>query len=254
MDDLIRQHWSGRADGYGEFTRSKYDSVKERTAWEGLYSEVLEGSGRKVLDCGCGPGAATLRLVDLGYSVTGLDFSAEMIEEARRNMERYGKKAAFVQGDAEDLPFEDSSFDVVVSQYMLWTVPHPEKVIGEWHRVLRPGGRLVYVDGDWFKNSSGKGLNYSMMRFVQTFKPRKQSSSSKKEFSSERLWSADAVRPDADARMLADAGFVGIRQKRDIARRVMPGMAYYLDSMDCEYFMMVADKPGERPRWTAGTS
>ena len=53
----------------------------------------------------------------------------------------------FEEADAEALPFAPASFDLVVSRHLLWTLPHPEAAIDEWRRVLRPGGRLVVVDG-----------------------------------------------------------------------------------------------------------
>ena len=52
-------------------------------------------------------------------------------------------------GNAEQLPFPPDSFDLAVSRHVLWTLPHPEAAIDEWIRVLRPGGRLVVVDGQF---------------------------------------------------------------------------------------------------------
>ena len=56
-------------------------------------------------------------------------------------------RCRFEQADAEQLPFAPASFDLVISRHVLWTLPHPEAAIDEWIRVLRPGGRLVVVDG-----------------------------------------------------------------------------------------------------------
>jgi ubiquinone/menaquinone biosynthesis C-methylase UbiE len=55
----------------------------------------------------------------------------------------------FEEGDAEQLPFAPGGFDLAISRHVLWTLPHPEAAIEEWIRVLRPGGRLVVVDGQF---------------------------------------------------------------------------------------------------------
>jgi SAM-dependent methyltransferase len=98
------------------------------------------GSGR-LLDVGCGTGAQYPALRELGWSVVGVDISADMLRLAReRGLE-------VVQADARALPFEDGSFDASVS---LWTHTDAEefgKVVAEVARVLRPGAPFVYVGG-----------------------------------------------------------------------------------------------------------
>lgn len=75
-----------------------------------------------------------------------------MLKKARENAERLGLPVDFKQGDAESIPFEDESFDVVVNRDVLWTLPNPDTALREWKRVLRPGGRLAVIDGNWYIN------------------------------------------------------------------------------------------------------
>ena len=70
-----------------------------------------------------------------------------MIARAERKAAERALKIRFEQGDAEQLPFRPASFDLAISRHVLWTLPHPETAIDEWWRVLRPGGRLVVIDG-----------------------------------------------------------------------------------------------------------
>lgn len=95
-----------------------------------------------VLDIGCGTGALTREVVkkvtDEG-SVTGFDLSESMLSVARQVC----PGVHFQQGSATNLPFEDSSFDAVISAFMLMFVNDPKQAIGEMCRVLRPGGRVV---------------------------------------------------------------------------------------------------------------
>lgn len=97
----------------------------------------LEGCGR-ILDVGCGIGTFELELPDM--NITGLDISEEMISEARR---RCG--SVFVLGNAEELVFEDSSFDAVFFVATLEFVADYKKAVREAHRVTRPGGRLLVM-------------------------------------------------------------------------------------------------------------
>ena len=95
-----------------------------------------------VLDAGCGTGVLTREMVhcvgETG-SVTGLDLSESMLGVARQAC----PGVDFHQGNVNELPFDDSSFDAVVSSFMLMFVPDPTKAISEMRRVLRPGGRIV---------------------------------------------------------------------------------------------------------------
>ena len=92
-----------------------------------------------VLDVGCGTGALTREVAKLAGSATGFDLSESMLGVARQVC----PGVTFQQGDVADLPFEDSSFDAVVSAFMLMFVPDPKQAVGEIQRVLRPGGRLA---------------------------------------------------------------------------------------------------------------
>ncbi len=96
-------------------------------------------SGACFLDAPCGTGELTDAAAKRGAEVTGLDFSATMLGDARG---RY-PGLEFRQGDAEDLPFEDGAFDSVACNFGLLHFPHPDKAIAEAHRVLAPGGRYV---------------------------------------------------------------------------------------------------------------
>lgn len=112
--------------------------------------------GEEVLDCACGTGDLTLAFAGTGAkSVIGLDFTAEMLDLAKVKTDRLCKrnpdldtKVRYLQGDAQDLPFEDGSFDVVSIAFGIRNVQQPERAIREFYRVLKPGGRLVILEFD----------------------------------------------------------------------------------------------------------
>src|SRR5829696_1540808 len=82
-----------------------------------LVERVGVSEGEKVLDVACGTGNATIPAAQAGGDATGLDITPELLEDARRNAADAGVEIEWVEGDAEDLPFDDGSFDVVLSTF-----------------------------------------------------------------------------------------------------------------------------------------
>ena len=108
----------------------------------------------RVLDVACGPGYVAAAATARGAAATGIDFSSEMVEEARG---RY-PGIDFREGDAEELSFPDSSFDAVVMNFGLLHLGRPERALEEAHRVLRPGGRIAFTVWDKPEKSLGFGI------------------------------------------------------------------------------------------------
>ena len=106
--------------------------------------------GERVLDVGSGAGVDSLiaaLMVRPEGSVTGIDMTPEMIESARKGAAELGlSNVTFVEGEAEILPFDDSSFDVVISNGVIDLIPDKNAVFGEIYRVLVPGGRVQIAD------------------------------------------------------------------------------------------------------------
>ncbi len=81
-----------------------------------------------------------------GVRLSGIDLSPAMLEIARKRAEELGVDADLGEGDAQQLPFADASFDTVVCTLSLCTIPDDRRAIAEMKRVLRPGGRLLLLD------------------------------------------------------------------------------------------------------------
>jgi len=103
-------------------------------------------SGERVLEVGVGTGI-NLDLYPRDAAITGIDYTASMLEKAReRAAKREGTPARLLQMDAADLKFSEDSFDIVYAPYLISVVPDPVKVAQEMHRVCRPGGRVIILN------------------------------------------------------------------------------------------------------------
>jgi ubiquinone/menaquinone biosynthesis C-methylase UbiE len=123
--------------------------------WQKCLEPLTAGlKGRRCLDVGAGTGFLSFILHEMGLDVVGLDLSIGMLSRARDAARQ--RKLSLCQADAECLPITSSSFDLVISRHLLWTLPDPQKAVAEWMRVLRPGGRIVAIDGNWFDPAAKK--------------------------------------------------------------------------------------------------
>ena len=144
----VAAHWDRRAAHFDEDFGHSIRTAAERAAWDRIFGLVLPPQHPlDALDVGSGTGFLSLELAARGHRVIGVDFAPSMIALAEGKAAERGLMVRFEQADAEQLPFAPASFDLVISRHVLWTLPHPEAAIDEWSRVLRPGGRLVVVDG-----------------------------------------------------------------------------------------------------------
>jgi ubiquinone/menaquinone biosynthesis C-methylase UbiE len=122
-----------------------YGAVAEKisTAGETLVEAAGIEPGMEVLDVACGTGNATIPAAKLAARVTGLDFAARLLGEARERAADAMVEVELVQGDAQALPFEDASFDRVISVFGHMFAPDHRRTADEMLRVCRPGGRIA---------------------------------------------------------------------------------------------------------------
>ena len=102
--------------------------------------------GMRVLDVACGTGNQALPAARTGADVTGLDLAPNLLEQAKAAAEKEGLKIRFIEGDAEELPFEAGEFDVVYSMFGAMFAPRPERVAQEFLRVCKPGGLIAMAN------------------------------------------------------------------------------------------------------------
>lgn len=155
--EVIAEYWDLRSQSYARGVTSSRN--EEREIWKRCLAPFTADLHiRKVLDVGAGTGFLSLILHDLGVDVVGVDLSRGMLFQAKEASCLQKFDLDLCQGDAESLPFQSSSFDLVTSRHLLWTLPDPSRALVDWMRILRPGGKIVAIDGNWFDPSVSKKL------------------------------------------------------------------------------------------------
>lgn len=158
MDKLktrLKDTWM--AGDYDRFSRSMEQHAVE------FYERLNIPPGCNLLDVACGSGQLALLAARDGAKVTGVDIAANAIERARSGAKALGLNARFEVADAEDLPFEDASFDVVTSLIGAMFAPRPELVAKELLRVCSPGGTIAMA------NWTAEGFVGQMFKTIARF-------------------------------------------------------------------------------------
>jgi ubiquinone/menaquinone biosynthesis C-methylase UbiE len=151
----MRSYWNGRAESFDDEPDHGLLDPSVKSAWRELLLDCLPDAPADLVDLGCGTGSLSVLLADAGFHVRGLDIAEEMVTAARRKAKGAGMPVEFERGDAADPPYPAGSSDVVLARHVLWALPAPAQALQRWVRLLRPGGRLVLIEGRW---STGAGL------------------------------------------------------------------------------------------------
>ena len=136
--------------------------------WKRRVAELAKvAPGQHAVDLCCGTGDIAFAIAQRGAETTGLDFSAQMLEVAAERQQRKGIIAGrlkFQQGDAQQLPFPDSSFDVVTVGYGLRNLTSWERGLDEMFRVAKPGARLIVLDFGKPANALWRAIYFTHLR------------------------------------------------------------------------------------------
>jgi 2-polyprenyl-3-methyl-5-hydroxy-6-metoxy-1,4-benzoquinol methylase len=152
----LKTTWeSGNFDFFSRYMESSSVEFLERLSIE---------PGVALLDVACGSGPLSLSAARRGARVSGIDIATNSIQSARGRARLEGLEIAFEEGDAEELPYPDATFDVVVSVFGAMFAPRPELVASELTRVVRPGGRIAMAN--WTKEGFIGQMLAAQSRFV----------------------------------------------------------------------------------------
>lgn len=218
LRDEIKAYWSARAETFDTQPGHEIFSENERQAWQALFAQHLgRGEDRKALDLACGTAVISHILDDIGFAVTGMDWAEPMLERARVKARQRQRNIRFLMGDAENTMEPDASFDVVTNRHLVWTLVDPAAAFREWHRVLKPGGKLLVVDGDFVNSGLVERLIVAVGRWTQRLgistapaahQPAGMMDTHRSILS--RVHFSNGARADEVKRMLMEAGFIDV--------------------------------------------
>ena len=140
--DQLKQRMKGTwmAGDFGQIARYSAKAAEE------FVDRLNVKPGMQVLDVACGTGNLAIPAARKGASLHGADIATNLIEQARQRAASEGLHATFQEGDAEDLPYPDASFDLVMTMFGAMFAPRPERVAAELTRVCRPGGVVAMAN------------------------------------------------------------------------------------------------------------
>lgn len=149
LNPTIAKFWDAAADSFDDEADHGLRIPRVRKAWAARLAAWLPGPPADVLDLGCGTGSLSLLVAEQGHRVTGVDLSPRMIEHALGKLSVANVQARMQVGDIAELPSSEDRVDVILARHVLWTLPDPAAVLRDWITRLRPGGRLLLVEGRW---------------------------------------------------------------------------------------------------------
>lgn len=149
----LRAYWNADAPTYERDPDHAMHTPAQRGAWNAALTRLLPPPPARVLDVGAGTGFLSIALARLGYRVTALDLSPEMLAELRRRAADEDLAVEIAEAPADSPPA--GPFEVVVERLLLWTLPDPVAALRAW-RGVTPGGRLVSFGGVWGRGDRGE--------------------------------------------------------------------------------------------------
>lgn len=225
MSKDIKNYWDGRSNSYSDMIKEELNSFK-REAWMNLIKEKLEGKDDiKALDVGAGPGFLSIIMDKMGYEVTALDLSDQMIKEAKENARIAGCNIRFINNDIALLE-SNEKFDLIVSRNVTWTLEEPEKVYRGWFDLLSDDGVLIIFDANWYLRLSKNYLEDEYKRDMEEALEMgyddgtTESQCEECENIAKRLPMTYNERPHWDKKILEDIGFNEIVIDDNISDRI----------------------------------
>jgi ubiquinone/menaquinone biosynthesis C-methylase UbiE len=222
LRDEIRDYWSARAPTFDTQVGHEIFSEAERQAWRELLLRHLgPGAERRALDLASGTGVISHLLDEVGFQVTGLDWSEAMLARARAKGESRGARIRFVMGDAERTLEKPESYDVIVTRHLVWTLIDPKAAFREWHSLLKPGGKVLIIDGDFVSDTLVKRLVRAFERLTGRTSLSSQTPDAMRE-THERILRqvhfSRGARASEVSGLLREAGFAEVTVDRDLKR------------------------------------
>ena len=249
LSEEIRSYWTDRAGGYSRVNQEELQSV-QKDRWKQVILEQLPGQRKeevRILDIGTGPGFFAILLAEEGYQVTAVDCTEEMLCEAKKNAGKYAGRIQWYRMDAQNLLFEDESFDYIVTRNVTWNLEYPKEAYAEWHRVLKPKGRILNFDANWYaylydeKKKRGYERDRQNAKVNQVEDYYEGTDIIRMEQIARQVPLSPVMRPEWDLRIMKKIGFLSCWTDRHIGERVL-SEAEKINYSSTPVFMICGEK------------
>lgn len=238
LKEKIKKGWQISAAGFTGVVEKDYEPQRKAAWLNTILANAPEKEVLRVLDVGTGPGFFSNILSEEGHKVTGIDLSENMIEEARKNAAARGVAPEFICMDVQHPDLPDSTFDLIVSRNVVWSLSEPEETYKNWYRLLAPGGRVIVFDGDHLKD-----LRDPEKYVKQNFDIEKHKEKYIEMYGEEPKCSfTKEKRPQWDAERCLDLGFSEVYIDVDVNDKVLGDERDREMGKSNPFFMLVATK------------
>lgn len=243
---ITGKRWDFSSKGYNDIIQKEFSEVGQ--TWVDLLKEYAPCQTGKALDVGMGPGFFTVLLAEMGWEVTGIDCAEQMVREAEKNLAVRNLKAECRVMDSHVLDFADNTFDYIVARNATWLLYDPQKAFSEWLRVLRPGGRLMYLDANWpylddpqLLKDLDEAYRQHEEKYGNVFDTYTGDKKTNEDFQKLVVFS-HIYRPTWDEQKLPEIGYCNVIVKKRMNEVIYPLWKQELyDAMD--EFLVTAEKP-----------
>ncbi|HWQ42178.1 MAG TPA: class I SAM-dependent methyltransferase [Desulfosporosinus sp.] len=226
LQKRVEKYWTGSAQRYSEGIQNELKGFK-KDAWLNLVEKYApQKKPLAILDIGTGPGFFAIILSSLGHKVTAIDCTEEMLAYARRNADQEGVSPDFRKMDCQKLDLESNSFDLIVCRNLTWILKEPEVAYREWHRVLKPSGRLLIFDANWHLRLLDEGMqrlyeeDQKMAQELGLKNPHEKADTEESDRISRELPLSREFRPQWDFSALKESGFSNTFSENNISGKV----------------------------------
>ncbi|MGL1921493.1 MAG: methyltransferase domain-containing protein [Hyphomicrobiales bacterium] len=252
--DEIKDYWSLRAETFDLSVGHEIFTDAERNAWYQLIvKHVGAGRGRNALDLASGTGVISHLLCDLKFNTTGLDWSEVMLGKAKEKSQIRNSDIRFMLGDAENTMLPLGTFDVITNRHLVWTLVDPKAAMAHWFDLLKSGGKLLIVDGDFKQTNWKRRLIKQVSAVFSMFKTEDNHGRDAEMMKThnrilEQVYFNQGATSDAVVEILTEIGFTDISVQTDLSsihKAQAKGLGWfkYLDRSVQHRFAISATKP-----------
>ena len=218
MSDIkkrITDYWTQRAESFSQQRRRELEDDIHQRWLDELKKYIPMDKPLRILDLGTGTGFFAFLLTAEGHSVTGIDLTENMIEQAGKTAAELKLPAEFYVMDAECPDFAPGSFDVLVSRNLTWVLPNLSRAYKAWHTLLKPGGILLNFDADYCHEDKNRAVPDNHAHKLIDPRLIKENEQIKKILREEQK-----LRPQWDVELLKEAGFCDISVDSSVWKRI----------------------------------